>query len=97
MGTLQRWSSRQAGHEANKAMKSQIPAEGGIGKSWVGGAPKRQSIGSPQAGEFERSDALYLPRSETETENEDMSVVSDDEGPAPSPSNKISTNDWDEE
>ena len=26
-----------------------------------------------------------------------MCVVSDDEGPAPSPSNRISINDWDEE
>ena len=26
-----------------------------------------------------------------------MCVVSDDEGPAPGPSNRISTNDWDEE
>ena len=61
------------------------------------GAPKRHAISSPQAGEFESADALYLPRSETETEDEDMCVVSDDEGPAPGPSNRISTNDWDEE
>ena len=40
---------------------------------------------------------MYLPRSETKIEDENMSVVSDDEGPAPGPSNKISTNDWDEE
>ena len=47
--------------------------------------------------EFKSVDALYLPRSESESEDEDMCVVSDDQGPAPGPSNKISTNDWDEE
>ena len=40
---------------------------------------------------------LYLPGPETETEDEDMCVVSYDEGPAPGPSNRISTNEWDEE
>ena len=42
-------------------------------------------------------DAMYLPGSESESEDKDMCVVSDDEGPAPGPSNRISTNDWDEE
>ena len=63
----------------------------------MGGAPKRQAIGSPQAGEFESADAVYLPKSETETEDENMCMVSDDEEPTPGPSNRISTNDWDEE
>ena len=40
---------------------------------------------------------MYLPESETKTNDEDMCVVSNDEGPAPSPSNRITTNDWDEE
>ena len=40
---------------------------------------------------------MYLPRSESESEDEDMCVVSDDEGPALGPSNRICTNDWDEE
>ena len=63
----------------------------------MGGAPKRQAIGSPQVGEFESANGVYLPRSESETEDEDICMVSDDEGPAPGPSNRISTNDWDEE
>ena len=63
----------------------------------MGGAPKRQAIGSPQVGEFDSADTVYLPRSETETEDEDMCVVSNDEGLAPGPSNRISTNDWHEE
>ena len=62
----------------------------------MGGAPKRQAIGSLQAREFESANAMYLPKLETKTEDEDMCVVSDDEGPALGPSNKISTNDWDE-
>ena len=41
VGTLQRWSSRQAARDTNKAMKSQLLAEGGSSKSRVGGAPKR--------------------------------------------------------
>ena len=56
-------------------MKSQILAEGGSCKSRVGGAPKRRAIGSPQVGEFESADALYLPGSETETEDENMCVM----------------------
>ena len=97
MGTPQRRSSRQAAREVNNAMKSQILAEGGSSKSHVRGTPKRQVIGSSQVGKFESADAVYLPESKTETEDKDMCVVSDDEGPAPGPSNKISTNYWDEE
>ena len=40
---------------------------------------------------------MYLLRSESKSEDEDMCVVFDDEEPAPGPSNRISTNDWDEE
>ena len=47
--------------------------------------------------DVESADAVYLPRSECESEDEDMCVVSDDGGPAPGPFNRISTNDWDEE
>ena len=78
-------------------MKSQILAKGGSGKSPVGGAPKRQAIGSPQAGEFESANATCLLELQIEIEDEDMCVVSDDEGPAPGPSNRSSTNDWEEE
>ena len=78
-------------------MKSQILAEGGSSKSRVGGAPKRQVIVSPQVGEFESAHAIYLRGSESESEEEDMCVVSDDDGLAAGPSNSISTNDWDEE
>ena len=63
----------------------------------MGGAPKRQTIVSPQVWEFESADAMYLPGSESESEDEDMCVVSDDEGMAPGPSKRISTNDWDKE
>ena len=63
----------------------------------MGGAKKRQAIGSPQAGEFDSADAVYLIGSESKSEDEDMCVVSDGEGPSPGPSNRISTNDWDEE
>ena len=97
VGTPQRRSSRQAARNANKAMKSQLLAEGGSSKFWVGGTPKRQAISSPQAEEFESADAVCLLGSESESEDEDMCVVSNDEGPTPSPSNRISTNNWDEE
>ena len=65
---------------ANEAIKSQLLAEGGSSKSRVGGAPKRQTIGSPQAGEFDSADAVYLPRSESESEDKEICMVSDDEG-----------------
>ena len=60
-------------------MKSQILAKDGSGKSRVGGAPKRQAIGSPQAGEFESANAMYLLGSESKSEDEDMCMASDDE------------------
>ena len=41
VGTPQRWPNRQAAHKVNKAIKSKILAEGGSGKSRVGGSPKR--------------------------------------------------------
>ena len=97
MGTPQRWSGRKAAFDANEAMKLQLLPKGGNCKARVGGAPKREAIGFPQAGEFDSADAVYLSESESEREDEDMCMVSDDEGPAPSPSNRISTKDWDEE
>ena len=69
----------------------------GSNKSRVGGAPKRQAIGSPQIGGFDSADAVYLSGSESESEDEDMCVLFDDEGLAPGPSNRICTYDWDEE
>ena len=78
-------------------MKSQLLLDHGSSKSQVGGAPKRQAIGSPKVGELDSANAMYLPGSESESEGEDMCVVSDDEGLAPGPSNRISTKDWDEE
>ena len=61
------------------------------------GARKRQAVGSPEIGELDSTDAMYVLGLETKTENDDMCVVSDDEGPAPGPSNRICTDDWDEE
>ena len=84
-------------HDANEAIKLLLLPQGGSSKSWVGGTPKRQAIGSPQVEEFDSVETMYLLGSKSESEDEDMCVVSDDEGPAPSPSNRISTNDWDEE
>ena len=63
----------------------------------MGGTPKRQAAGSPQAAEFDSTDAMYLLGSEPESEDKDMCVVSDDEGLNPNPSNRIPTDDWDEE
>ena len=40
---------------------------------------------------------MYLLASKSESEDEDMCVVFDDEGLAPGASNKTSTDDWDEE
>ena len=97
VGTPQRRSSRKAARNANEAMKSLLRPEGGSSKSRAGGAPKRQAVSSPQVGELYSTDALYVPGSETETEDEDMCVVSEDEGLAPGPSNRISIDDWDEE
>ena len=95
--TPQRRCSRKAARNANEAMKSLLRRERGSTKSRAGGAPKRQAVNSPQVGELYSTDALYVPGSESESENEDMCVVSEDEGLAPSPSYRISTNDWDEE
>ena len=62
VGTPQRWSCQKAAHEANEAMKSQSLAEGGNSKSRVGGAPKRQAIGSPKVGEFDSVRRHVSPR-----------------------------------
>ena len=93
VGTPQRRSSQKAARDTNDAIKSLFLFEDGSSKSWADGAPKRQAVGSPQAREFDSADAMYVPRSEIKTENEDMCVVSDDEGQPPCPSNRISTND----
>ena len=90
---LQSRFSRKAAHNANEAIKSQLLAKGGSSKSLVGGAPKRQAINSPQIGEFDSANTVYLLGSESESEDEDMCVMSYDEGPVPGPSNRISTND----
>ena len=78
-------------------MKSLLRRESGSSKSRVGGTPKRQAVSSPQVGEFFGTDALYVPRSEIESEDEDICVVFEDEGLAPGPSYRISTDNWDEE
>ena len=97
VGTPQRRCSRKVARNANEAMKSLLRREGGSTKSQAGGAPKRQAVSSPQVGELYGTDALYVPGSESESEDEDMCVVSEDEGLAPGPSYRISTDDWDEE
>ena len=97
VGTLQRWSNRKAARAAKDAMKSQLQPEGGRYKSQVSGTPKRWAIDSPQAGEFNNIDAVYVPRSESESEDYDMCVASDEEGLALGASNRISIDDWDEE
>ena len=63
----------------------------------MGGAPKRHAVGSPQSGEFDSTDAIYVVGSESESEDDDICVVCDDEGPAPGTSKKISGDDQDEE
>ena len=93
----QRRSSRKAAHNVNDAIKLLLLPKGGSRKSWVDGARKKQAVGSSQAREFDSASAVYLPGSETEIEDEDMCVVCDDEGLVPTPSNRISANDWDEE
>ena len=59
----------------------------------MGGASKRQAVSSPQAGELDSIDAMYVPRSETQIADDDMCVVADDEGPTPGPSNRICIDD----
>ena len=97
MGTPQRWSSRKAAHTAKDVMISLLRPEGGRWKSWVVGTPKRQAVSSPQAGEFDSTDAMYLIGSKSESEVYHMCVASDDEGTAPAPSNRISRGDRDED
>ena len=97
MGTPQRRSRWKAAHNANEAIKSLFLPEDGSNKSRVGGTPKRQAIGSLQAREFDSANTVCLPRSESKSEDEDMWMMSNDEGPAPGPSNRISTNAYDEE
>ena len=97
MGMPLRPSSRKAAHTTNDAMKLLFQAEGGGCNSWVDSAPKRQAVGSPQAAKSDSTDIVYVLGSETETQDDDMCVVFYDEGLGPGPSNRISTNDWDEE
>ena len=63
----------------------------------MGGAPKRYAVGSPQAGEFDSTDVVYVLGPESESEDDDICVVCDDEGRAPRTSNKISGDDRDEQ
>ena len=51
----------------------------------------------PKQGNLDSADAVYILGSESESEDENICVVSDDEGPAPGPSKRISKDDWDEE
>ena len=44
-------------------------------------------------GELNSTDAVYVPGTKTETEDDDMCVVYNDEGPASSPSSRICIND----
>ena len=79
-GTPQRRSSWKEAHVEKDAIKTQLQPEGGRCKSWVGGAPKRHAVGLSQAGEFDSTNAMYVPRSESESEDYDMCMASDDEG-----------------
>ena len=98
VGMPQKRSSQKATCNANDAIKSLLLLEGGSSKSQAGGTPKRQAVGFPQVGELDSAaDVVHLSGSESESEDENMCVVSDYEGPAPSSSNKISIDDWDEE
>ena len=72
MGTPQRQSSRKVARNAKKAMKSLLLPEGERCKSQVGGVPKRQAVGSPQAGEFNNTNALYIPGLQSEREANGM-------------------------
>lgn len=46
--------------------------------------------------EFDSTNFVYVLRSESESEDDDMCLGSDDEGPTPNTSNRISRDDWDE-
>ena len=97
VGMPQRRSSQKAAHTMNDVIKSLLLSKGGSSSSWAGGAPKIQAVGSPQAREFDSTGAMYVLKSESKSEDFDMCMPSDDEGPALSPSNRISTNDWEED
>ena len=58
-----------------------------------GWLPKETSHRSPPIGVFDSTDAMYVLGSESESEDNDMCVASDDEGPAPSISNRIPKDD----
>lgn len=90
MGTPQRWFSRKAAKAMKDAMKSQLRPESGRCKSRVGGAQKRQAVGSPQTRDFDSTNAVYVLGSESESEEYDMWAAFDDEGLAPSTSSTSS-------
>ena len=75
MGTPQRRSRRKVSRNANDAMKSQLRHHRGRCKSGVGGAPKRQAVGWPQVGDFDSTDAMYIPRSDSGTSETDDGVL----------------------
>ena len=90
VGMLQRQSSQMAAHDATHPIKSLLLPEGGSRKSRVGVVLTQVRVF------YSAAKAVYLLRSKSENEDKDMCLVSNDEGPAPSPSNRSSTDDWDE-
>ena len=60
-------------------------------------APRRQAVGSPEAGEFNNPNPEYVPGSESECEHDDMCELWDELKPSPGPPMSISDYDWDKE
>ena len=70
--TPQRWSNRQASQLVSANIKSMYGVDKGGCKSRVPQAPKRQAVGSPEAGDVNTGNPDYapIPLSESDADDE---------------------------
>ena len=96
--TLQRRSNRHASQLASANMKSMYGVDEGGCMSRVPQAPKRQAVGSPEAGDVNSGDPNYAPITLSESEADDeMREPWDDAQPLPRSPITITDDDCDKE
>ena len=96
--TPQRRSNRHASQLASANIKSMYGVDEGWCKSRVPQAPKRQAVGSPEAGDVNSGDPDYAPITLSESEADDeMRDLWDDVQPSPRSPISITDDDCDKE
>ena len=96
--TPQRRSNRHASQLASANIKSMYGVDEGGCKSRVPQAPKRQALGSPEAGDLNTPDPNYAPITLSESEADDeMHDMWDDVQPSPGSPITVTDDDCDKE